>query len=108
MVKTIKLDDHTISLIGFAIKAGSIVKGFQALLNALKANSVAVILLDFQISENSLKKVQNKVRYNKIPIFKTQSNINWDIIWGIKNQKIMGILNGELGRNISKKFKAGV
>ena len=108
MIKTIKLDDHTISLIGFAIKAGSIVKGFQALLNAIKANSVAVILLNNQISENSIKKVKNKLRYKKIPIFKTESIVNWDILWGIKNQKIMGILNGELGRNISKKFKAGV
>jgi ribosomal protein L7Ae-like RNA K-turn-binding protein len=108
MIRTIKLDDHSIALIGFAIKAGSIVKGFQALVRAIQANSIAVIILNSQISDNSLRKIKNKTRHKKIPMFKTESNVNWDILWGIRTHNILGILTGELGRNISEKFKAGV
>lgn len=108
MIRSVKLDNHSIALIGFAIKAGSVVKGFQALVRAIQADSIAVIILNSQISENSLRKVKNKTRYKKIPMFKTESNINWDILWGMKSYNILGILTGELGRNISEKFKAGV
>jgi ribosomal protein L7Ae-like RNA K-turn-binding protein len=108
MVKTIKLDDHSIALIGFAIKAGTVVKGFQALERAILANSLSVIILNNQISENSLRKIKNKVKYKNIPLIKTASNINWERSWGIKTNKILGILSGELGKSLSQKFKAGV
>ena len=108
MLKTVDPDNFTITLIGFALKAGNVVKGWHALVSALQKNSVSLIILNSQISENSQKKIMNEIRGKKIPVIKTTSNVHWDKIWGIRAQKMLGILKGELGNKISNNFKAGV
>jgi ribosomal protein L7Ae-like RNA K-turn-binding protein len=108
MIKPVELDNSTITLIGFALKAGNVVKGWHALVSALQKDSVSLIILNSQISENSQKKVMNVIKGKKIPVIKTASTVHWEKIWGIGAQKILGILKGDLGNKISNNFKAGV
>ncbi len=107
-IKSINPDKHTITMIGFALKAGRIIRGYEGVIQSTERNSLLMILIENGISGNTVQKLTNSLKYAKIPVFKTGPGVNWKSLWGIETHKIMGILKGDLGRNIIKNFNAGV
>lgn len=107
-IKTVNPDKRTITMIGFALKSGQIIRGYEAVLQSAARESLSLILVETGISVNTVQKMNNALKYIKIPVFKTGPGIDWKILWGIETSRIMGILKGDLGRNIIKNFNAGV
>jgi len=105
MIQNVALDQKLISLVGFALKSGKYVTGYEAIRNELIRNRVSLILINNQISENTQKKVIYLSRKTNVPVFKTASDIIWKESWGIENKKILGILKGEIGSNILQILK---
>ena len=108
MVQSINLDSETSTIISFALKAGKVVKGFESVQKSIRNHSIAIILLDAQISRNTLNKIENTLKNSDIPVIKTTPNIDWQKLWGIEIHKILGILKGDFGKTLSTHIKAGV
>lgn len=108
MVQSVQLNQPTVTLISFALKAGKVVKGFESVQKSINNRTIEIILLDSKISRKTLERVENKIRKSDILIFQTTPNIDWKKNWGIEFHKIIGILKGEFGKSLRKNFKAGV
>ena len=107
-LKRVNPDKHTITMIGFALKSGQIVRGYDAVVQSAARDKLSLIMLESGISANTIQKLTNALRRIKIPVVKTGPGIEWKMLWGIETSRIMGILKGDLGRNILKNFNAGV
>jgi ribosomal protein L7Ae-like RNA K-turn-binding protein len=105
MIQNITPDQKLTSLIGFALKSGKFVTGFEAIRNELIRHRLSLILINKEISENTQKKVFHLSRKNNVPVFKTTSGTIWKESWGIENKKILGVLKGEIGSSILKILK---
>ena len=53
------IDHQKVSLIGFAIKANQYVKGFEAVRRLVEKDKIAVVLVNSQISPNTLAKLRH-------------------------------------------------
>ncbi|MBN2364810.1 MAG: hypothetical protein EH225_01500 [Calditrichaeota bacterium] len=107
-IHTVNLDIKTETLVGFALKAGQVVRGFDAVRHAAERNSLSLILIKEEISENSEQKLKRTLKNMNIPICKIKKNRDWKLTWGIETHKILGILKGNLGSSIVKNINAGV
>ena len=105
IIQNLTLDKKIIALVGFAIKSGQVVFGFESIRRLLVKNKLAFIMINNQISGNSYKKIFNLSKNKPILIIKTEANINWKKTWGIERQKILGIMNSTLGRTIIKNLR---
>jgi ribosomal protein L7Ae-like RNA K-turn-binding protein len=107
-IKRVNPNKHIITMIGFGLKSGQIVRGYDAVVQSASRDMLSLIMLESNISANTMQKLTNALRRIKIPVVKTSPGIDWKILWGIETSRIMGILKGDLGRNIMKNFNAGV
>ena len=107
-MRTITVEKNAATLIGFAIKARQCVRGFEAVRRAVEKNKVAIVLVNNQISQNSLRKVSHFLLRQNVPVIQTSGKTNWDDLWGVRGQKIIGIKKGNIGNTIIQKFKSGV
>ncbi len=106
-VKVVDLDEKANALVGFTLKAGQTVTGFDPVLRAMAKKQILFILVSHDISPNTLKKIRYEVAEKRIHLFKTSSGTDWEARWGIEGRRILGFRNGELGRKLLKKFKVG-
>jgi ribosomal protein L7Ae-like RNA K-turn-binding protein len=97
-----------VTIISFALKAGKVVKGFESVQKSIRDNSLAIILLDAHISQNTMKKIENTLKNKSIPVIKTTPDVDWQKLWGIEFYKILGILKGDFGKSLRTNIKAGV
>ncbi len=107
-IPRIHLDSDIIALIGFALKAGQVIRGFDAVCRMAEQKSLSVILLNAGISGNTEKKLIKILKSRAVPIFKTDENVNWEKRWGLDAQKVFGVLKGNLGSSVVNKINAGV
>lgn len=108
MIPVIDIDQNAAVLIGFAIKARQIVRGFQGVSRAVIRNRLVLILVEGHVTRNTLKKMEKIQKQYPVLIIQTGPDTDWVRLWGMESQKIFGILNGDIGRKIIQKFKAGV
>lgn len=104
-IQELIISGKTFALVGFAIKAGKTISGFEAVKKVLLQDKIALVLLNHQISENSVKKILRLANKNKVPVITTDEKTDWKRGWGIENHNIMGILKGEFGKNILENLK---
>ena len=105
MIQNITPDQKMTSMVGFALKSGKFVAGYEAIRNELIRHRLSLILINNDISENTQKKIYQLSRKTNVPVFKTTSGTIWKESWGIENKKILGVLKGEIGSNILKILK---
>jgi ribosomal protein L7Ae-like RNA K-turn-binding protein len=105
MIQNITPDQKMTSMVGFALKSGKFVAGYEAIRNELNRHRLSLILINNDISENTQKKIYQLSRKTNVPVFKTTSGTIWKESWGIENKKILGVLKGEIGSNILKILK---
>jgi len=101
------IDDHSASLIGFALKSHQLSRGFGAVRKAVLQNKIAIVFVENSISGNSYNKLKYLLSQNKVPLIRTAASINWNALWGMHGSKIMGISKGNIGRVLMQKFYAG-
>lgn len=82
-------NNYLTSMLGFAQKAGKLSSGNVAVLNAVNKNKAKLVIIAEDISDNSIDKLGEKCKMNKIPI----------IIFGTKDS---------LGHYIGKELRAVV
>ncbi len=107
-MKNCLISDQTVALIGFALKSRQVVKGYEAVRRALQRNKLALVLVSSKISKNGLEKIENLLKEEKISLYQTSSDTDWEKLWGVYDYKIMGFLKGKLGSKISENLKSGV
>jgi ribosomal protein L7Ae-like RNA K-turn-binding protein len=107
-MKEVNLNQKSISLIGFAIKSGKTVSGFEAVRREIEKNKLNGVLIDSNLSKNSIKKLQLYLNKKKIPYFKNSDDTNWKKIWGVATHKIIGFKKSSISLEIVEKFKLGV
>ncbi len=107
-IMDVPVDEKLSALIGFARKARNTVAGFEAVRRAAQKGKLALVLVDRDISGNTLKKLAGVTMEGHIPLFRLVSPRTWNELWGIKNQKVLGITRGNFGRTIIQKIKSGV
>ncbi len=107
-IGTLSIDAQTAALIGFALKARQAVKGFEAVRRSVEKNTVMMVIVDSQLSEKTLKRLQHATWENGVLLVRSEQTKNWEELWGIRDHKILGILSGNLGVAIVRKFKSGV
>jgi len=104
----VRIDQKLSALIGFARKARYTIAGFEAVRRAAKKGKLALVLVDQDISGNTLQKLYGVVKENRVPLIRIVTPQTWNELWGIKNQKVLGIAKGNFGRTIIQKIKSGV
>ncbi|MFA6866698.1 MAG: hypothetical protein WCR54_04190 [Clostridia bacterium] len=87
------------SYVGFAIKSGKILYGVDMII--LSRKKPYIVLIDDNISENSLSKLQNKLSQYKIEV----ENVNMEEIFPNKNCKALGIMDRNLAKAIINEVK---
>ncbi|GAB4371202.1 MAG: hypothetical protein Kow0042_13810 [Calditrichia bacterium] len=107
-MREVTIDPKTATLIGFALKANQTVRGFEAVRRSIHKGKLAVILVPHEISAYSLRKLQKLAKASKLMLVQTVAGTDWQKLWGLSNNKILGILKGDLGNTIRTKFNAGV
>ncbi len=101
-------DRATAALIGFVIRSKQYVSGYEAVRQSTNKNKIDLILLNNDVSENTIKKVSNTTKHKNIYMVKTSQNTNWKQLWGFNHHKILGIIKGNLSSKIIENIKAGV
>lgn len=108
MIHIREMDPSTAALVGFALKAHQMVRGFESVTRAMSKDQLAGILVNDQLSHNTLDRIEKYQKRNHLDIIKTGTATDWVRLWGIDSHKILGIMKGDLGRQIIKNFKVGV
>lgn len=107
-MKETKIDQKTWALIGFALKSRQSVSGFEAVCREAKRGKIALVVVHPQISPNTQKKLNRVLQQLTIPVIKTSPDTDWKELWGMDQQKILGIRKGNIGRTLVSKFNLGV
>ena len=105
MVVHLELNDQEITLIGFALRARQMVKGFEGVMHHLRKNKIAFVMLSEDISADSKRKVENLARSKQVPVIMLQRGLAWRQRLGIDQFKVLALQRGEISRQFLKKLK---
>ena len=105
--RMVSVNETMRALVGFAIKSGQLVAGFEAVSRAVTRNKLEFVLINAHISPRSDRKMVNFLKEKKVPFFKTEPQYDWETLWKIDRWKIVGITRGNLGKSILQKINNG-
>lgn len=103
----IRVSKQIHTLVGFAIKSGQLVAGFEAVHRAASRHKIELVLVNAHISPRSERKIVNFLKVQQIPYFKTEAQDDWEKLWKLDKWKIMGITRGNLGKSILQNINDG-
>ncbi|NQT24488.1 ribosomal L7Ae/L30e/S12e/Gadd45 family protein [candidate division KSB1 bacterium] len=98
-------EQSLMSLLGMAQKSGSLVSGTEGVLKKVRRNAIALILLDPEISKNSLDRIQSVSEQFNCPLHFWHGSRSIDDLLNKPNCKVIGIVNPEMAQTILKKLK---
>lgn len=93
------------ALIGFALKAGQVVKGFSAVQRSILQQKIQIVLIDATLGKSSVNKIRSACRRGRTPAFVVQRSGDHqlsDISGGIK---ILGLRRGNIAAGFVDKLK---
>jgi hypothetical protein len=103
-VPLLKIVHQLSALIGFAFRSQQLVAGQQA----LAKKQILLVIIHHDTSNGTIDKLRKLSDKAKILSTETVQSTGWLRLWGIPSHRVLGVINGELGRNIIQKVRAGV
>ena len=103
----LQVDQQLSALIGFACKSQQMVRGFKAVEKALEKKQISLVIFHHETSQGTIDKLRKVSDREKIIFAGTAPGTDWLRLWGIPSHKILGVVTGELARNIIQKVRAG-
>lgn len=101
--------DHQLSaIIGFACKSHQLIRGYKAVQKALEKKQISLVIFHHETSQGTIDKLRKASDKEMIVFASTDPGTDWLSLWGIPSHKILGVVTGELARNIIQKVRAGV
>lgn len=86
------------SLLGFAVKAGKVLYGIDAIENL--RSRVYLILYGYDLGENTLNKLISVAQYRKVPLIRTGKPMN-ELVFR-EGVKIVGISDRQMAKAMKK------
>ena len=99
--------NKTLGLIGLSAKAGKIVFGTEACIEAMQNKKIKLLIVSIEASEKSKKNFKYYTEKYNIPIvfYETIENLSKSI--GKKNKVVIGIKDQNLANEIQKNINGG-
>jgi len=99
------MNKEILNFVGLMNRAGALLAGTESVINGVRQQKVKFVLIDSQVSENTLKKVTDKCRYYHVPYIKLDEGLDLGLAIGKNNRKVVGIRNEEFVKALQKKLK---
>lgn len=96
--------DKFLNLLGLATKAGKLVSGDETTVNAVRKQSVNLVIVAIDASEATIKKMRDKCSYYKIPILVTCTKAELSHAIG-KSRAIIGVSDSGFSRKMRELMK---
>jgi ribosomal protein L7Ae-like RNA K-turn-binding protein len=103
--KKLVLDDAIGTLIGFGLKSRQIVTGFEGVRRALVRNTIAMLLIDSEISEHTKEKIMQLAKQQNIPLYLALPDKSGRRLFDIAGYKVLGLKHSGLVQGLKSKLK---
>lgn len=90
------------NLLSLAAKSGKIVSGEEICIKGLNNNSIYLIIISEEASNNTMKKFNDKANYRNVPIYAWQSKEELGKTIGKTSRTIVGILDNGFAQALIK------
>ena len=90
--------------LGLCTRAGQLVFGQDACVNAVRKRQVALVLLDASCSENTRKRLVDACRSHEIPLYSVEED-GIDRAVGKEGRKVAAIKKGGMGEKMLSLFQ---
>jgi len=94
-----------LNFIGLMNRAGSLITGTELVLNGIRSGKVKFVLIDSQVSENTLKKITDKCRYYNVSYIEVIGESGLGTAIGNPSRKVAGITDPKFVKALQKKLK---
>lgn len=96
--------DKFLNLLGLATKAGKLVSGDETTVNAVRKNSVSLVIVATDASEATIKKMKDKCNYYETPILVSCTKAELSHAIG-KSRAIIGVSDNGFSRKMRELMK---
>ena len=86
-------------------RAGALVTGTDSVLKGIRSQKVKFVLIDSQVSENTLKKITDKCNFNNIAYVKLPDDVDLGLAIGKSTRKVVGICDQNFVKALEKKLE---
>lgn len=90
-----------LNLLGIAMRAGKIISGEELTLNSIRKQTTKIVFVANDASENTIKKIQDKSSYYKIPCVTDFSQLELSQAIG-RNRMIVGVCDVGFGKKLQE------
>lgn len=97
-------ESRALQFLGLCMRAGQIVSGQEACVNAVRNGDAAVVLLDKEASENTTKRISDACSSHETPLFFTTPGELGHAI-GKPGRMVVALEKGSMGEKVLSYFK---
>ena len=93
-----------LNFIGLMNRAGALITGTDMVINGVRSGKVKFVLIDSEVSDNTLKKITDKCKYYNVSYIVIPAETNLGTVIGKGSRKIVGITDQKFVKALKEKM----
>ena len=98
------MNKEILNFIGLMNRAGALITGTDMVINGVRSGKVKFVLLDNEVSENTLKKITDKCKYYNVSYIVMPVGTDLGLAIGKASRKVVGITEQHFIKALKEKM----